>query len=140
MKKIFLAALSALLVFSACNTTKNLAGVKSLLNAKWNLQSIADYSDIAGLYNGKMPFLSFDTDAMRVTGNTGCNSLTGPFNIEQKGKLNFGALATTKMACPGNGEQVFSEALSKVTNYKISDNVLTLLNNETPIMEFVKSE
>lgn len=113
--------------------------MKSLLNAKWNLQSIADYSDVAGLFNGKMPFLQFDSDAMRVSGNTGCNSLNGPFNLEPKGKLIFGALATTKMACPGNGEAVFTNALNKVTNFSISDNVLTLLNGNNTVMQLVKS-
>lgn len=113
--------------------------MKSLLNAKWNLQSIADYSDVTGLFNGKMPFLQFDTDAMRVSGNSSCNSLHGPFNLEPKGKLVFGALAMTKMACPGNGEAAFTSALSKVTNFSISDNVLTLLNGNTTVMQLVKS-
>lgn len=140
MKKLLLASLATILLATACNNAKSLTGMKSLLNARWNLQSLADHSDPAGLFNGKMPFLQFDTDAMKVSGNGGCNNLNGPFTMDLKGKLSFGALMMTKMACPGNGEPVFTNALSKVTNFKISDNVLTLLNGNTMLMQLVKSE
>lgn len=113
----------------------------NLLKAKWALQSLTGQSDVGSLFNnGKLPFLQFDTDAMRVTGNSGCNNLSGAFKLLGGGKIDLGQMAMTKMACPGNGEQVFMNALNQVTDFKVSSNVLSLLNGKDELMKLVKSE
>lgn len=69
----------------------------------------------------------------RVGGNTGCNNIMGDADVSNGNSLKFGALATTKMACPGNdnNESEFLLALNGVTSYSISDTQLVLKNGET---------
>jgi heat shock protein HslJ len=43
----------------------------------------------------------------------------------------------TRMACPGNGEKLFLEAVGKVKNLQITSGKLVLLNGATEIMTFV---
>lgn len=113
----------------------------NLLKAKWALQSLTDQPNVGELFNnGKLPFLQFDTDDMRVTGNSGCNSLTGAFKLLGGGKIDLGQMAMTKMACPGNGEKVFMNALNQVTDFKVNNNVLSLLNGKQELMKLVKTE
>ena len=139
MKKILLFAGFAMLMSSSCNNGKNLSSMTNLLKAKWALQSLTGQSsDLGSIFGQKIPFLNFDTDAMRVAGNSGCNNFNGPFSVEAGGKISFGNLAMTKMACPGNGESLFTSALNKVTNFKIDNNVLTLLEGKNKLMEFVR--
>jgi heat shock protein HslJ len=139
MKKILLFAGFAMLMTSSCNSGKNLSSMMNLLKAKWALQSLTGQSsDLGSIFGQKIPFLNFDTDAMRVAGNAGCNNFNGPFSLEAGGKLSFGNLAMTKRACPGNGESLFTSALNKVTNFKIDNNVLTLLEGKNKLMEFVR--
>lgn len=137
-KTIFLLCLVAVLT-SSCSTSKNsLAGMMNILNAKWALQSLAGQSSLGDLFGNKLPFLQFDTQAKRVSGNNGCNSITGPLTITEGNKISFPQMASTKMACPERGESVFMDALNKVTNFKVDNSILTLLNGTQELMKFTK--
>lgn len=46
----------------------------------------------------RAPTLEF-LDAERAAGHSGCNQMTGPW-LSEGGGLTFGAMATTRMACP----------------------------------------
>ncbi len=141
MKKILLLAGLTMLMASSCSSGKNLSSMTNLLKAKWALQSLTGQSaDLGSIFGSKIPFLNFDTDAMRISGNSGCNNFNGPFSLGSGGKLSFGNLAMTKMACPGNGESLFTSALNKVTSFKIDNNVLTLLEGKNKLMELVKED
>ena len=70
-------------------------------------------------------FLQFDP-AGRVTGYTGCNSLTGPYQLHGS-HLSFGPLATTRKAClEETVEPQLLDALSKVDNISIAADELRL--------------
>jgi len=91
-----------------------------------------------GLYPDKKPELRFDIPGARVSGNTGCNSLSGPVNISGN-TLSFGALVTTEMACKGNGEKTFLSTLKKINRYDITDgNTLHLLMDDMAMMRFTR--
>jgi len=110
----------------------------NILNAKWALQSLAGQSNLGEIFDNKLPFLQFDTQAKKVSGNNGCNNISGPLNIEQGNKISFAQLAGTKMACPGNGEGMFMEALNKVTNFKVDKGILTLMSQGQELMRLTK--
>jgi putative lipoprotein len=77
----------------------------------------------------RVPALKFDRDG-RVSGTSGCNRFTGTYT-EKDGGLEFGPLATTRMACPGAlGEQevAFFQALTKVTGFGMRDGHKVLLD------------
>ena len=139
MKKTILFLCTLALLTSSCSTSKNsLGSIMNMLNAKWALQSLAGQSGLGYLFGSKLPFLKFDTKGKKVSGNNGCNNISGPLNIEGGNKISFGQLAGTKMACPGNGESMFMDALGKVTNFKVDNGILTLLNGGQELMKLAK--
>jgi len=140
MKKNLLAASLLMLLTLSCSEGNNLTSILNVLKAKWTLQSLTGQSNLGSLFNDRLPFLLFDTDNSKVTGNGGCNNLTGPFTLQKAGKLSFGNLAMTRMACPSNGESLFTSALQKVSGFSIKDNVLTLLDGKEELMKLVKAE
>ncbi|WP_104992203.1 META domain-containing protein [Deinococcus sp. NW-56] len=62
------------------------------LNGSWQLAGGTALSPVAG----SLPSLTFAGD--RVSGSSGCNRLTGSVGV-QAGRVTFGPLATTRMAC-----------------------------------------
>lgn len=140
MKKIMLPAVIMALLAVSCSGGNKLSTMTNLLQAKWALESLTGQNNLTGLFNNKMPFLNFNTEALRISGNSGCNNLSGSFSVMAGNKISLGQLATTKMACPGNGESVFLSALGKVTHFTISNGVLKLLNGKEELMRLVKAE
>ncbi|MBV2130528.1 META domain-containing protein [Arsukibacterium indicum] len=70
-------------------------------------------------------FLQFDP-AGRVTGYTGCNSLTGTYQL-QGSRLSFGPLATTRKACLDETvEPQLLDVLNNVDNISIAADQLSL--------------
>src|SRR5690606_25014597 len=92
-----------------------------------------------GLYPDKKPQLVFTVADKRVSGNTGCNSFSGPLVVDGN-KIDFNQpMALTKMACRGEGETVFLETLKKVNTYSVSDgNTLTFIMGDIAMMRFSK--
>lgn len=88
-----------------------------------------------------LPTLSFGADG-RASGDGSCNHFGGTYEAKD-GKLTFGALSSTMMAClePGVMEQetAYLNALTRVVRYHISGNRLTLFDADgLVIAEFVK--
>lgn len=135
-----LTAIVISLLAVSCSGGKKLSSMTDTLNAKWTLQSLTGQNDIAALFGKRIPFLNFDTNALRISGNSGCNNLTGSFSVLAGNKINLGPLAATKMACPGNGEPVFLSALGAVTHFTIKNGMLKLLNGKEEVMSLVKAE
>ena len=87
-----------------------------------------------------MPALLFDASKMSVSGNNGCNRISGKYTLPGKEKIKFGPLMSTKMACPdiGDGESIFMNAISKSNSFTIDGTNLILKDGNTEIMRFVK--
>ena len=121
-------ALTILLV--SCNSTSKMSkSLSSLSKNDWQLYSL-NAQQYKASEGGKIPKLSFDTGKMTVSGNTGCNTLSGPFTSE-KDNLSFGNLAATRMACTGdNIEPRFLDALSKTSKFSIYDGKLVFDDKE----------
>ncbi|MET0461786.1 MAG: META domain-containing protein [Chitinophagaceae bacterium] len=140
MKNVILSII--FLSFMACNSSKKTVkdGDPSQLNGTWILNYISG-PRIAfdGLYPNKKPQLIFTVEDKRLSGNTGCNSFSGPLVVDGN-KISFDQpLALTKMFCPGEGETVFLETLKKVNTYSVSDgNTLNLIMGDIAIMRFTK--
>ncbi|WP_299426822.1 META domain-containing protein [uncultured Shimia sp.] len=77
------------------------------------------------------PLLQFGSDG-QVSGTSGCNRFSGGYTATG-GQLEFGPLATTRMACPGpldQQEKAFFQALSKVVGFEVRDGIAVLLDAE----------
>lgn len=109
------------------------------LDGLWELTDIAGIkTDLAKLYPRQKPNLNFDLQSGAVRGSTACNRFLCQVKIEGE-KINFGDPAMTKVACPGNGEKVFLEALRKINSFSIIEsNFLQLRADSIGIMRFSK--
>lgn len=108
------------------------------LNGTWELEYISG-PRIAfnGLYPDKKPTITFDTKNKKVNGNSSCNNYNVSINING-GNLNFGPIASTKMACKGNGESVYFKTLASITNFDINGSTLHLMTGDIVVMRFHK--
>jgi heat shock protein HslJ len=107
--------------------SNNFANVP-LRDTHWTLISL-NGTDVAADSKGKKPFLVLDSKSRRVTGNGGCNRLTGKYE-EKSNRLTFGEMASSLLTCPTgmDTEQAFTQALEKVTNWKITGQELDLFD------------
>jgi heat shock protein HslJ len=71
----------------------------------------------------------------RVQGFTGCNRLMGSYE-QSDAQLRFGAIATTRMACPDATapEQAFLQALEATRRFNIVGSHLELLGEDGRIL------
>ena len=116
---------------TGCHSTKPISGGSTggsemLYQHQWDVTEIQGKQVSTSSEN--QPYLLFSPGQVnKVSGSTGCNRITGSFELTGVNFIKFSPLATTKMACPGNNvEQKFLDALSKVNNWSISNNQLLL--------------
>lgn len=80
--------------------------------------------------------LTFDDANKRVSGFSGCNNFFGTYNLDNE-SLTFSNLASTKKFCQEEAnalEQNYLKALEKTTNFKVANNTISLLNNDTVVL------
>lgn len=143
MRRTTLLLLAVTGTLTSCNTLKNTVDASSdlsKLGGNWELNYISG-PRIAfnGLYPGKKPVLTIDLLEKRVNGNTSCNSFFGKL-VADDTSINFNEpMAMTKMACPGEGENIFINTLKKVNKYTITgDTTLNFMMGDIAIMRFKK--
>lgn len=118
----------------------NLINDKYQLHDFWILHSF-DGKEVKQYSLTKMPTLNLDLPKNRISGNSGCNRLTGDMEL-QGDSLSFGQLASTKMACQGSMdfEDKFLKALEKVESYDIENGELKLSGKDKVLMVFYYTE
>lgn len=99
----------------------------STIEGNWFLIPVLP-SDTAA---GKIPQINFDLKTKKFSGNTGCNAMSGSFEIKQDALQFNENIVSTKMACQGYNEQQFFDNLVKANRYMIKDGVLQLMYNTT---------
>ena len=129
---------SALLLIS-CAASKRESISRAELSGTWLLNDINGEKDVDKIYNwAKTPELVFDANKLTVSGNNGCNRISGKYSLPQKGKISFARMVSTKMACPdiGDGEQIFMQGIGKVNSFRIDNDVLHLMTNDKDVFRF----
>ncbi|HWB28663.1 MAG TPA: META domain-containing protein [Chitinophagaceae bacterium] len=115
---------------------KEVFPVESNISGTWKLMPVLA-SDTA---SGKLAILQFNTSANSFIGNTGCNSISGKFNMSGN-MLSFSEQEiTTKNVCPGYNEEAFVANLLKVNHFKIENGVLELMVDQTVLSKWVRKE
>jgi heat shock protein HslJ len=94
----------------------------SALEGRWFLVPVLD-SDTA---TGQIPELQFDTKQAKLSGNTGCNRMSGSFLATDSTLHISDKLITTRMACIGYNETTFLQNLLRVDSYKFNKGWLIL--------------
>lgn len=105
-----------------------LASIVILSGCRSQYMAITDINELEGEWNvieleGKslssdnpLPFLSFDLNGKRLSGNAGCNRIIGSLDIDDTNNemISFPQVGSTRMACP---------------DMTVEDNLLKLLNS-----------
>ncbi|WP_118195013.1 META domain-containing protein [Albibacterium indicum] len=99
---------------------------KTITEKYWKLTEL-NGQPVSGDFN-KEPHFILKKEDNRVTGNGSCNGFGGSYTLdEEKGRISFSNLFSTRMACPDMSvEQAFMDVLSKVDNYSLHGDTLTL--------------
>lgn|SRR5690606_14548846 len=133
---LFIAVTFVALVFTACsifqgkqanrNSDSAVDFDHAVTEKYWKLTEI-NGQPVSGDFN-KEPHFILKKEDNRVTGNGSCNGFGGSYTLdEENNRISFSELFSTKMACPDMSvEQVFMDVLSKVDNYSLNGDTLTL--------------
>ena len=131
-------AITATLLFMlGCKSTKPAptfgGGSEHLYAHQWTLVEV-DGRPVTPAETEKDAHLLFSTPN-RLTGSTGCNRLTGTFELAGENGIRFSPLATTRMMCPNaDDESRFVKALGTVDTYNVTDAALLLNNGKTVVV------
>ncbi len=109
------------------------------LAGTWTLSSMGgEEIDAENLQKGA-PQLTFDPEALRVSGHGSCNNINGSFQM-QKDAIRFSQMASTMMACPNMElEEAFTKKISgRQLKYELTDGQLTLIHPDGTKMVFEK--
>lgn len=134
MKKHIIPIMAAVLLMSGCTSVKPLA--VTALEGKWNIVSV-DGKAVTPGSSEKAPYLAFDVVNGHVSGNAGCNSITGTFPVNQPdGKIDLTRIGTTMMACPDMTlEQSITAALANTTGFsRAGNNEIALVSGNRKVM------
>jgi heat shock protein HslJ len=86
------------------------------------------------------PYIEFEEKSRRVSGDSGCNRFSGPFEMSGT-SLKLSRLISTRRAClAGEANRIetsFLQALEKVTRFEAQQNVLRLFAGDNPSLVFV---
>lgn len=128
--------------FMACKPAQSPLKTTISLEGTWQLNYISG-PRIAfdGLYPNNKPTITFDLKENQVSGNTSCNQYFGTLNSTGN-SINFKdtKMGMTKMACLGNGENIYMKTLKQIDSYSISEDgkILNLIMGDIAMMRFEK--
>lgn len=111
----------------------------AFLKGKWELDYIGlTNKSLDQLYTTKKPTLEFNPKEETLVGNGSCNNYSGTYQVDGH-KLKFGAIASTKMACPSlEGESVYFKYLERISSFSVCEDQLTLITDDIAILRFKK--
>jgi heat shock protein HslJ len=105
-----------------------------LFGKRWTLTEMEDRK-----FSAAEPYLEFDRDQKRVSGSSGCNRLTGTFQIDGS-KLKLSRIVSTRRACLDaevqRVETSFLKLLETITRFEIQGNTLRLYANDRLVLVF----
>jgi len=117
-----------------CSTEKPL-----LEGMEWQLLEIPGNTQV--LPEDHIPFVQFDEQEKRITGFAGCNRFFGSYKRDGV-HLKIGPLASTRMSCGKLDlvEHSFLQKLGQADRWEISNQQMTLLIGDQPLLVFQKKD
>jgi heat shock protein HslJ len=101
------------------------------LRGSWDVTAVYTGSAVSSPVAGSMPTLEFA--ATQVSGDSGCNTFSGPFTVSGTDRITLGPLASTLRACAdpavGTQEQQYLTALGLAKTYQVTGAMLTLFRD-----------
>ena len=116
---------------SSSKSAKNSIDTNQLFGKQWKLieveNQVVPESSAAGF------MLTKDN---KISGSTGCNLMNGRIELLKNQGIRFSQMATTRMACPDDINQVetkFLAAINSSNAWSIENDVLSLMNGSTTV-------
>lgn len=144
MKNYFtkISLLFVVLLSFSCNSSKKTIVDKpyDIVEKYWKLIEIRGQKVTADNFASKEPHLILKSTDNRVTGNGGCNSFFGTYELQANfNRISFSKIGSTKMACmKPTVENEFLNILETVDNYTVKNDTLQLNKARmAPMAKFV---
>lgn len=116
------------------NQTNDNSNMNSLFGKRWTLTKIGNQN-----LSSDKPFIEFNKDEKRISGDAGCNLFSGGFEMNGA-SLKFSNIAGTLMACADETanrlERNFLQSLGDVTEFEIEGDTLRLFLKNKPNLIF----
>ena len=131
---VLLGALALITSLAGCASSP---GGDGLVGPAWSLSSAAVDSVDLSAFGITIAFT--DTE---VSGSSGVNTYAGTFTSSPEGAMDFGPLATTRMAGPKDAmraEAAYLAVLDTVTGYSVSQTELDLFAGVTEVLIYTRS-
>jgi heat shock protein HslJ len=113
----------------------NVPSGPGIFGRRWRLSTIKGVAVAGG-----DAYIEFDQANKRFTGNTGCNRMSGQFELSGN-QIKPSRVISTKMACLDSGkmqvESDFTRALESVTRFELDNNNLRLFADGQEVLTFV---
>ena len=113
----------------------NVSSGQDIYGKRWRLSTIKGVA-----ITGGDAYIEFDQANKRFTGNTGCNRMSGQFELSGS-QIKPSRVISTRMACLDSGkmqvESDFTRALESVTRFELDNNNLRLFSDGQEVLTFV---
>lgn len=123
---------------SSSKSTQTTTDTKQLLGKQWKLTEVENQ---VVPESSKAGFML--TNDGKVAGSTGCNQINGTIEFMKNQAIKFSQVATTRMSCPDDINQVetkFLAAINSANAWSMENNVLTLLKGNTVVAKLKAAE
>jgi heat shock protein HslJ len=102
------------------------------LRGTWDVTGFYTGSAVSSPVAGSELTLTFATGG-KASGNGGCNTFEGPFDVSGVDRITIGPLASTRKACADSAlntqEQQYLAALDLAKTYRVTGDILTLFRD-----------
>lgn len=127
MKKNLIIIGMAALIAASCTTTKKVSVTD--INGEWTVEKINGTALNKETAENEV-FLGFDTTKNAIYGCTGCNRLTGTFNVIDN-SIDLSKVGSTRMMCHDmTTETLMLQALQQVKTFKTDKNTKLMLTDQ----------
>jgi heat shock protein HslJ len=126
-------AIALLCVMSACSQNETIPQ-DDIIDVSWTLVEVDGAPVDAAAMNRPATLL---LNAGHASGYAGCNQFGGPYTINGSA-IRFGAIAMTRMACPGrmDVETAYSAVFDATRSWRVSDGMLELIADGRVLARF----
>jgi heat shock protein HslJ len=108
------------------------------LHDLWALEELGGKKVTPAQFEKQLPLLEIKAKEATFMGFAGCNEMNGQL-FSERNRLRFIDIRTTRKACAAdNQEAAFLKALRSATEYRLSNNRLSLSNPDGPLLVFRK--
>jgi heat shock protein HslJ len=127
--------ISLMVELTSCGAMKGLTVSLDSLNGEWTITELNGIAVVPAA-GQELPTLTFDTTTGSVSGNAGCNRVTGSFDTTaKKGTIDLSKMAATRMMCQDmTMEQNVLKAIAQVKGYRKAGEGMALTNGRRPVL------